>query len=282
MPSPHSESDPIQILGFMLVKNEDRFVATALRNALPLCDRFIVLDNQSSDHTRQQLDLVAQETSASHLEIIDLEDVQTSQSYLEPYYGKKWWVFAVDGDEIYDPTGLTELRAGLQAGNHQDVWQVFGHVLHVTHWHQRNATVRGYQSPPARPMTKLYNFSFIESWTDCPERLHGGTLTFKSDIDAQKSRYVYFEHCSWEDSPFRCLHMVFMRRSSQKNTFQYRNTPTEELNSSLFSQSWLAHLKYTLYQQVRVIRKKTGKDRAYRKGPHLLRDAHPFHISEYR
>lgn len=266
----------------MQVQNDDRFAATALRNSLHFCDRFLVLNNQSTDQTLLKIKAVANENPEAPLEIIELADAKDSHAVLEPYTGQNWWVFAVDGDEIYDPEGLLHLREKLLAGEHQDVWQLYGHVMHVTHWHPRKKRVRGYRSPPARSMTKLYNFSLLESWTDCPERLHGGKLLLKNNLVPETSRYVYFEHYGWSESPFRCLHMVFLRRSSKTPTFFYRYTPTDKQHFKTINQSASKKLKYRIYNQIRVIFKKTGKDRPYRQGPIVNCDATPFNIQAYK
>ena len=51
----------MQIVGVMLVHNEDEFVEQALRNAAPFCDRFHVADNMSTDGTWDAIRRVASE-----------------------------------------------------------------------------------------------------------------------------------------------------------------------------------------------------------------------------
>jgi hypothetical protein len=64
-------------------------------------------------------------------------------------------------------------------------------------------------------MTKLYNFAAIRSWTGrCVERLHGGDIDFLPGFDASM-RCSLHEREPWESADFRCLHLCFLRRSSQ-------------------------------------------------------------------
>lgn len=265
----------------MLVQNDDRFVAASLRNALPFCDHFLVMNNQSTDNTRSNILKVLDENPDATIELIDLHDVQDSHKLLEPYAGKNWWIFAVDGDEIYDPKGLVTLRDIILSGKHQNVWQLYGHVLHVTRWSPGKKTVSGHESPPAHPMTKLYNFSLVESWTGCPQRLHGGKLVLNISDEPEKSRFVYFHHYGWEESPFKCLHMVFLKRSSKAPTLFFRSAPIDTIRKKICSQSLLTQLKLKLHRQLLVFRRKTGKDNAYRRGPVVTYDATAFNVREY-
>ncbi|MCC5843402.1 MAG: hypothetical protein JJU05_04045 [Verrucomicrobia bacterium] len=48
-----------EIVGMMLVRNDDRFVSVALRNMLAFVDRVYVLDHGSTDDTRKRVEQVA-------------------------------------------------------------------------------------------------------------------------------------------------------------------------------------------------------------------------------
>ena len=74
-------------------------------------------------------------------------------------------------------------------------------------------TATGYLSPPSRSITKLYNFAAIDSWAgDGSERLHGGTIVFRGGY-GERSVDNIGERLSWEETPLRCLHTCFLRRS---------------------------------------------------------------------
>ena len=74
---------------------------------------------------------------------------------------------------------------------------------------------KGYLSPPSRSMTKLFNFSALESWNGPCERLHGGQKCFRSGFD-ETQRFSLHEQYSWNESVFRCLHVCFIQRSSKE------------------------------------------------------------------
>ena len=207
-----------QVVGIMLVKNEDLFIERVLRNVLEFCDKIIVADDRSTDRTTEILKTLA----AQHpkIEYHRLKTVRESHALVASYAGTPSWVFAVDGDEIYDPAGLAGFRRGLLDGRYDAWWQVFGNVLNCTALDVPGRTAKGHLAPPCRSMTKLYNFAAIESWGgECGERLHGGEIRFKPGYAADK-RLSLHEQTDWDHSLFRCLHICFLRRSSRDPAFE--------------------------------------------------------------
>lgn len=186
----------------------------------------------------------------------------------------------MDGDEIYDPKGLAELREPLRNGTYDDVWRVYGHVLNVKSWDQKRNQVTGYSSPPARPMTKLFNLEWIESWKGCPQRLHGGELRLKDERGPTESVLAFFHKQSWEESCFRCLHMVFIKRTSARSTGVFRGCPADEIHKELLCANFIQRLNFFVYQNLRVLTGRSGKHRAYRKGPSVTRSTEPFFVYE--
>lgn len=204
------------IVGICLFQNEDIYLSKVLDNVAGFCDKMILLDNRSADSSLE----IAKEACRkySHYELYKIKSPASSHGFIEEYAGTDTWVFGVDGDEIYDPEGLLLFKKELLS-KYQDRWQIYGNVLHATKIEREKQQVSGYLARPSRSMTKLYNFSLIESWKNCQEeRLHGGTLKFKN----QKSQELFYAPCdvfSWEESIFRCVHAVFVKRSSlQKNS----------------------------------------------------------------
>lgn len=204
----------MRIIGIMLVRNEDRFVETALRNVIEFCDEFLAVDHCSDDRTPAILDQIAADFP-DRLRVIRTNDTRESHGLIQPYAGTDTWVFGVDGDEIYDPAGLLRLRERLTAGEFANWWVVFGNVLNVKSLDQLRSVASGHLAPPCRSMTKLYNFAAINAWGgDCIERLHGGEVDFRDGFDASLRCFLH-ESVSWEEADFRCLHMCFLRRSSK-------------------------------------------------------------------
>src|SRR5579862_4203870 len=109
-----------QIIGIMLVRNEDIFVEQAVRNAIDFCDQFIIADHQSTDETYAIATRLAAEFPKIRLRRID----RASQSHdmAREYENTPTWLFAVDGDELYDPEGLRAMREELISGAYDAWW----------------------------------------------------------------------------------------------------------------------------------------------------------------
>ncbi len=199
----------------MLVRDEDRFVDRAVRNALPFCDQFLIADHGSRDGTGDALARLAGEFP-EQVKVRRIRDSRESQEMLLPYVGReKTWVFGVDGDEIYDPAGLARFRARLETREFDRWWVIFGNVLNVRDLNEADGEATGWLAPPCRSMTKLYNFALIDRWEgrEVVERLNGGTIRFKDGFDASL-RCALHETVGWDGADFRCLHLCFVRRSS--------------------------------------------------------------------
>ena len=222
-----------QIVGIFLVKNEENFIAWSLMNAVNFCDQIIVLDNLSTDRTREIVDNIA--NLHNHIEVIEVRNANDTQKYLEKYFGTRTWVLGIDGDEIHDPIGLMRMRARIQSGEFDNHWSVASRYLHVTEFDFNDCIVRGYPSPPAKAGLKLYNFNAIDNWQSKwrkRERLHGKGLVFREGYSKQKT-YRFSKETNWDAADFRCLHLCFLRRSSQDKsnispkTLSARKNPAE-------------------------------------------------------
>ena len=206
-----------ELIGVFLVKNEEHFIAWSLMNVVDSCDHIIVLDNLSTDRTKEIVQNVAR--LHSHIEIIDVKNANKTQKYLEQYFGTETWVLGVDGDEIHDPIGLAQLRMRIGRGEFDGYWSVSSTYLHVTEFDFPKSVACGYISPPAKAGLKLYNFNAIENWQSKwrkRERLHGKGLVFRDGYSKQQT-YSFSKHYSWDTADFRCMHLCFMKRSPKDN-----------------------------------------------------------------
>jgi hypothetical protein len=198
-------------VGVVLVRDEDLFVERAIRNVADVCDTIHVVDHVSRDGTGEILRRLERELD--HLDVRRSRDAAASHAVLEPYIGTRTWALGVDGDELYDPAGLARLAAGLRAGSYDDAFKLKAHVLNCDALDETRGTAGGWLSPPSRPVTKLFNLAAVESWSGCPERLHGGTPVFREGFAWDPARDLAAE-TTWETDPLRCLHLCFLRRSS--------------------------------------------------------------------
>jgi hypothetical protein len=201
-----------QIVGVVLVRNEDILVEQAIRNVAAFCDRIYAVDHVSTDRTWEILRALAMEYD--HVDARREAHAGASHALLEPYAGTETWVFGVDGDELYDPHRLGAFRDQLLGGAYDHAFKVASNVLNCIELDTEARRASGYTSPPSRSITKLYNFGAIEAWHgDGAERLHGGTVLFRPGYDEGSVDNIG-ERLSWEETPLRCLHGCFLRRSS--------------------------------------------------------------------
>lgn len=201
-----------QIVGIVLVHNDDVFVEQAIRNVAMFCDQIHAFDHVSTDGTWDRLRSLEREYE--HLDATRTHHADDSHQALEQYAGTATWVFGIDGDELYDPARLTAFRAQLLAGAFDHVFKVAANVLNCVSLDRDQKTATGYLSPPSRSITKLYNYAAIDSWVgDGSERLHGGTIAFRPGYDDTSVENIS-ERLSWDETPLRCLHLCFVPRSS--------------------------------------------------------------------
>ena len=203
------------IVGICLLYNEDVYVYRMLANIHAFCDRILVADHKSTDKTPEIVKQFCRQRS--NVEYYRIDKLGESHELISALAGTPTWVFGVDGDEIYDPIGLKTLRRQIISGEYNDYFRIMGNVLNCVELDEAKRVATGYLAPPCRSMTKLYNFGSLEAWEGpCSERLHGGKVIYKDGYGYEKSCNLHLEN-SWENSLFRCLHTVFLKRSSKEN-----------------------------------------------------------------
>ena len=225
-----------RIVGIALVRDEDVFVETALRNAADFCDEIHVADHGSTDGTPEILRALAGKLPRIHYKSI--RHPAESHAFIQHLAGSPAWVFGVDGDELYEPDRLARLRQKILSGDFDRHWMLLGNVLHATWLAGDRRTASGHLAPPCRSMTKLYNFNAIESWDGyTPERLHGGTVRFRAGFSAA-DRCMLHEELTWDEADFRCLHLCFLKRSSRDSESTDRRNIIETFGPSRLHTLW--------------------------------------------
>ena len=217
-----------QIVGIMLVHNEDVHVGQALRNVLGFCDRIHVADHMSTDSTWEIVQGLAREHE--HVGVVRVGHTGESHALVERYAGTDTWVFGVDGDELYDPGGLDRFREQLLGGDLRDFFSVKSNVLNCTRLDRDERRAEGFLSPPSRSITKLFNCAAFDSWTRCYRQyMHDGEIEFRPGYNRETIVHLG-ERNDWEESRLRCLHVCFLRRSSLDSADGYpegRASPIE-------------------------------------------------------
>ncbi len=222
-----------QIVGVMLVRNEEHFVAWSLMNVVGFLDHILVLDNCSTDRTHRIIEGIANQHK--NVELTVVPNANDTQRFLKSWFGTETWVLGVDGDEIYDPVGLMRFRDQLLSGEFDEYWAVSSVYCHVTKLDFRQLNAFGYSSPIAKAGKKLYNFNAIDNWISKwrkRERLHGPGKVFRPGY-SKDSVYEFSVNKKWNTADFRCLHLCFMPRTSSEigthsdESSQVRKNPAE-------------------------------------------------------
>lgn len=224
------------VVGVVLIKNEDLFIERVISNILDFCDEIIVADNLSKDGTPDKVRALQQQHKKIYYHSI--ADPAQSHDLISGYANTATWIFAVDGDELYDPFGLKRLRQRINAGEYDRQWMMLGNALNCTELDVEKKYAQGYLAPPCRSMTKLYNFNAIISWKGpCSERLHGGEVLFKSGYD-KSLRLEFYKNISWEKAEFRALHLCFLRRSTLEKAIEGQKVIRKNISDMLSENLW--------------------------------------------
>lgn len=263
-----------KIIGIVLVRNEDLYIEQVLFNICEFCDEIIVADNISKDKTAEIAGSFHHKDCIVHYHLI--KNPSESHELISCYAGKPVWIFAVDGDEIYDPEGLRKLRTKLLGGQFDRSWMIFGNVLNCVGLDLDENLARGYLSPPCRSMTKLYNFNAISAWNGpCPERLHGGTIQFRDDFN-KSMRLELHKQNTWENSEFRCLHLCFIKRSSLEKASNREHLRVRKNISDKRSEGVLQKLVNRCISLIGVDHQSDWKKEKYMRGALVEKKVEPF------
>jgi hypothetical protein len=266
-----------QIVGVVLVRNEDLLVEHAIRSVTDFCDRIHALDHVSTDGTWDILR--ALERDYDHLDVRRTTHAGDSQRVLERYAGTDTWVFGVDGDEFYDSQRLRALRNDLLAGAYHDVFKIGYNMLNCVEIDWEARTASGYLSPPSRLARKLFNFAAIESWKGHgAERLHGGVVVFRPGYDHTSVDNIG-DRLSWDETPLRCLHATFLRRSSADPEHEQPVLRPILMESAMQDRSWRGGLKRFLRRR-RPPAVSEWKPQKYMRGELVTVDASPFLLAQ--
>lgn len=212
-----------RIVGIVLVQNEENFVTWAISNVLEFCDEIIVLENNSTDATWQRIQALA----AKHPKIRAHRVVHADRTnqYAVPFVGEDVWLFGVDGDEIYDPAGLSRFRRRILDGEFRGAREVRGHTVHARTIDLDRQLAVGFVTPAAKAAIKFYYAGAMESWHANTQRLHGRPV-YKQGWEGA-DRVQSAENETWEQGDLRMLHLCFFPRSTLNPDVAVRQNITD-------------------------------------------------------
>ena len=93
------------------------------------------------------------------------------------------------------------------------MFRLKAHVLNCDELDVGGSRASGWLAPPSRPVTKLFNFAALESWTESPDPLQAGNAVFRPG-QHWESRRDLADSTTWETDPLRLLHVCFLPRST--------------------------------------------------------------------
>lgn len=254
-----------QIIASVLVRDENIYIDRVIRNIQKFCDKIIITDHNSVDGTFEICTHLAEEFPNIEVKRIDL--LEESFEAIKPYCGTKTWIFAVDGDEIFDPAGLAEMRRRLLEGEFSEYWTVFANTLHCVKLDLKAKKAWGYLAPPARAGARLYNFSIIKDWLDHGERLLGDNIHFEDGYHLGLRKYLHQE-TDWEDAYFRYVHVSFLPRSTRQNTsFLKTRLNANEVERIAIQKNPLKRFYTSLKMNMLRILSRDWKSQKYKQGP---------------
>lgn len=261
-----------RLVAIMLVRNEERFLDQAIANIHPHCDEVIIADSGSVDDTWK---IASTWSQKPRVQAVRIDHPAASHDLIRPYFGTDTWIFAVDGDEIYDPEGLQRVRECIELERWNSHWMVIGHCIHVVGFKQDSGLARGFMSPPSRSITKLYNCASIDDWSDVKEeRLHGGKIHFRPGF-SDRSRLDLRSKETWDEASLRCLHMCFLQRSRAD---RIRDGAAARWNIA-DQNRWGPSIFY-FFQKIRInqwpLVRSAMKSDKYRRGPCVEVSTRPF------
>jgi glycosyltransferase involved in cell wall biosynthesis len=269
----------VRIVGSVLVRNEDLFVEQAIRNVAAFCDVIHVVDHASDDRTWSIVQSLARELE--HVDARRSRNSAVAHRLLEGYADTDTWVLGVDGDELYDPAGLVNLRRDLDDGRHADVFRLKAHVLNCDQLDRSACTASGWLAPPSRPVTKLFNFAAVKYWRGSPDPLQSGEVVFRDGFEWE-SRRTLADSTVWDGDPLRLLHVCFLRRSSRDAAGDGVERPNLD-ESRAYDRGPVGMLRRTLRPHRRPAhlvelerRDRSWKREWYTRGDHVSVDASPF------
>lgn len=202
-----------QIVGICLLRNEEYFAAGSVMNAIEFCDRILVLDHRSEDRTRTIVDAIA--ARHSKVEVHEVDDAYDTHRYVEPCVATATWMLSIDGDEIFDPVGLSRLRRRIRGRELDFRWFIETHYLHALGIDAGKSEAFGFNRPDAPFLVKRFNLEAMTRWSPGKqERFHATKrIEFRRGYSHDQVHDAP-DADGWATADLRCPHLCFRLRSS--------------------------------------------------------------------
>lgn len=196
-----SSHESRNLVGVIQVKNADLSIATVIENCLDLFDWIVILENNSTDNTIEEIEKIS--TASDKILVKHILNISSGGRYLNSLCGTDTVVVKVDADEFFDPTCMKELRKAYQEADLTKLVLPSTKVLDVNGVDLSNGVCVG-----KTRLDSHYYFGNILAWHQTKERCHGRPWSLRTGCTEAKQVIL-------EDSLSQ-LHFPFLNFSSLK------------------------------------------------------------------
>ena len=194
-----------KIVGVVQVKNADNLISTVVKNVIEMVDWLIVLDNNSSDSTQEEISKL--ESKFDKILFKKILTVNAGGRYLNSLCGTDTVVIKIDADEVWNPDLSKSTRHFLQSSFLRPVHRV---SIEKSFFQVNGIDLNSQICVGKRQdFNDIFYFGNILAWSQHVERLHGSPITLRSDIGPD-----IFLKTDTKSSDHVILHFPFLNVSS--------------------------------------------------------------------
>lgn len=187
------ELSGFSVLGVMRIKNESEWIRQSIESQLPVCDKVLVLDDHSTDDTRDIVRMFGARTALVQSPFEGVNEGRDKRFLLDvAVRAQPGWVLWIDGDEVLERTAPDVLRGEfarsqfsslsfqvLYFWNYLDVYRSDG--CYESFWRRSAFRVRGqdagaFHFPSAGGEADLHNGG------NCPQGILGANASSRARI----------------------------------------------------------------------------------------------------
>jgi glycosyltransferase involved in cell wall biosynthesis len=185
------------------VKDADLSVRAVIKNCLPIVDWLLVLDNDSTDDTPEEITKMM--SMSDKILSKRILTVNSGGRYLNALCGTDTIVLKIDADEFWNPTHARQIREALLTVDLAGF--AFGSIaiLEVNGIDLSNSVCAGKLSAQ-----KPYYFGNIMAWSQTSERLHGEPMTLRKGCDSSQCFRIVGYHPGTAAAVPSMLHFPFL------------------------------------------------------------------------
>lgn len=227
------------IFGLTRCRNESRWIHPVIEAALPLCERFYVFDDHSSEGTPELCERMGDKLTVIRSPFDDVTDERrdkqhvldrimaaVSDIHLRGNEQSPFWILAIDSDELLDPSAIPVIRANLAVTKAHAfklpiryLWD--SDLSLVRHPGHRRVRVDGVYRTFARPsIFRLFNGAFKFQSTPWGGNFHCSSIPQELLGHAHEMLPAPIWHLGYNDKADRMRKYAFYNRVDPNNQME--------------------------------------------------------------